>query len=80
VHDFVWVASPDYLISKRMVDGIEVSLLYKPEHAKAVSRIMDAADFALRYFNESFGKYPYGKLTIADAKAGWGEEPWNIQC
>ena len=84
VHDFVWVASPDYLISKRMVDGIEVSLLYKPEHAKVVSRIMDAADFALRYYNKSFGKYPYGKFTIADAKAGWGggamEYPMLVTC
>ena len=70
VHDFVWVASPDYLISKRKVDEIEVDFLYKPEHAKAVSRILDAADFVLRYFDESFGKYPYGKFTIADAKTG----------
>jgi hypothetical protein len=29
VHDFVWVADPNYLISKRMVDGIELVFLYK---------------------------------------------------
>ena len=45
---------------------------------------MDAADFALRYYNERFGKYPYGKFTIADAKAGWGggamEYPMLVTC
>ena len=84
VHDFVWVASPDYLISKRTVDGIEIDFLYKPEHAKAASRILDAAEFALRYYDSSFGKYPYRKFTIADIRIGWGggamEYPMLVTC
>ncbi len=72
VHDFVWVASPDYLVSKKMVDGIEVNFVFKPEHGKDVQRIMDEVEFALKYYNSIFGKYPYNKFTIADAKIGLG--------
>ena len=72
VHDFVWVADPDYLISKRMVDGIEMVFLYKPEHEKKVKRIMDAAEFALKYYTSIFGNYHYEKFVIADAQIGFG--------
>ncbi len=72
VHDFVWVADPDYLISKRMVDEIEMVFLYKPEHKRKVQRIMDAAEFALKYYNSTFGNYHYKKFVIADAQIGFG--------
>ncbi len=72
VHDFVWVADPDYLISKRMVDEIEMVFLYKPEHKRKVQRIMDAAEFALKYYSSIFGNYHYKKFVIADAQIGFG--------
>lgn len=72
VHDFAWVADPDYLTAKRAVDGIELFFLYKPEHEKKVKRIMDAAEFALRYYDSAFGNYPYKKFVMADAKVGFG--------
>jgi len=72
VHDFVWVAGPDYLTSKRMVDGIELIFLYKPEHKKKVERILDAAEFALKYYSSTFGDYHYKKFVIADAEIGFG--------
>ena len=72
VHDFVWVADPDYLISKRMVDGIELEFFYKPLHKKKVERIMDAAEFALKYYGSTFGNYHYKKFVIADAEVGLG--------
>ncbi|MCK4224026.1 MAG: M1 family metallopeptidase [candidate division Zixibacteria bacterium] len=70
VHDFAWAASPDYQISKRTLDGIEVSFYYKPEHKESVDRIMDYAEFALRHYNSSFGKYHYSHFTIVDTKIG----------
>lgn len=70
VHDFAWVASPDYRISRRSVDETEVSFFYKPEHEDAAGRIMDDAEFALKYYNSSFGRYAYDHLTIVDAKIG----------
>lgn len=72
VHDFVWVADPDYLVSKRMVDGIELEFFYKPRHKKKVERIMDAAEFALKYYSSTFGNYHYKKFVIADAEMGIG--------
>jgi hypothetical protein len=72
VHDFVWVADPDYLVSKRMVDGIELEFFYKPRHKKKVERIMDAAEFALKYYSSAFGNYHYKKFVIADAEMGIG--------
>ena len=70
VHDFAWAASPDYQISKRTVDGIEVSFYYKPEHRESVNRIMNYAEFALKYYNLCFGKYHYNHFTIVDTKIG----------
>jgi len=72
VHDFVWVASPDFLVYKRMVDGIEVNFLCKQEHAKEVERILDEVEFALKYYNSSYGAYPYRNFIIADVKIGLG--------
>jgi hypothetical protein len=72
VHDFAWAADPDYLIFKRMVDGIEVVFLCQPEHQKKVERILDAAEFCLKYYTSSFGDYHYKKLVMADARLGYG--------
>jgi hypothetical protein len=72
VHDFAWAASPDYKLSKRMADGIEINFYYKPKHEKDVKRIMDAVEFALKYYNSSFGKYHYGKFTLVDTQIGLG--------
>ncbi len=70
VHDFAWAASPNYRVSKRIVDGIELTFYYKSEHEDAAERIMNDAEFALKYYNSSFGKYAYDHLTIVDAKIG----------
>ncbi len=72
VHDFAWVANPNYLTSKRMVDGIELVFLYKPEHKEKVERIMDAAEFALKYYSSLLGNYHYKKFVMADAQIGFG--------
>ncbi|MFQ6003591.1 MAG: M1 family metallopeptidase, partial [Candidatus Zixiibacteriota bacterium] len=72
IHDFAWVADPDYLISERMVDGVELVFLYKPEHKKKVQRIMDAAEFALKYYSSFFGSYHYKRFVMADAQVGFG--------
>ena len=70
VHDFAWAASPNYGVSKRIVDGIELSFYCKSEHEDAVERIMSDAEFALECYSSSFGKYAYDHLTIVDAKIG----------
>jgi hypothetical protein len=72
VHDFAWVASPDFHVFKRTVDRIEVNFLCKPEHAREAERVLDEAEFALRHYNSSYGVYPYPDLTMADAQIGLG--------
>ncbi len=72
VHDFAWAADPDYLTAKRTVDGIEVVFLCQPEHEKKVKRVLDAAEFCLKYYNSAFGDYHYKKLVMADARLGYG--------
>jgi hypothetical protein len=72
VHDFAWAASPDYKLSKRMADGIEINFYYKPKHEKDVEKIMDDVEFALKYYNSSIGKYPYGRFTLVDTQIGLG--------
>ncbi len=67
VHDFAWVADPQYQTQVLDCDGIEVTSLYWAEHAE---RGRSAAGFscdALRYFGERFGSYPYKRFTVAEA-------------
>ncbi|UCB53220.1 MAG: M1 family metallopeptidase [Candidatus Zixiibacteriota bacterium] len=72
VHDFAWAASPDYRVSKRVVDGINLNFFYKPEHEESVDGIMNCAEFALRFYGRAFGKYHYDHFTIMDAEVGLG--------
>jgi hypothetical protein len=70
VHDFAWAASPNYRISKRTADGIELSFFYKAEHQESVARIMDYAEFALGFYGSIFGDYHYHHFTMVDTKVG----------
>ncbi len=72
VHDFAWVADPDYVTTTAMADGVELIFLYKPEQKKQVKRTMDAAEFALKYYNAAFGDYHYERLVMANADIGFG--------
>ena len=72
VHDFAWAASPDYQVTKKEVDGIEVSYFYKPEHSSSAERILDYAEFALQYYDSLYGAYPLDHFTIVDAKISRG--------
>jgi hypothetical protein len=70
VHDFAWAASPNYRISKKMVDGVGLSFFYKPENEESVERIMDYAEFALEFYDSIFGEYHYHYFTMVDTKVG----------
>jgi len=72
VHDFAWVADPDYLIAERAVDEVELVFLYQPENKEKVERTMDAAEFALKYYGSVFGEYHYSRFVMADANVGFG--------
>jgi aminopeptidase N len=66
VHDFAWTASPNYKKATRTIHGVEVELLYQPEHESSVERYFEAMDHALQYFGEWYIPYPYPKITVVD--------------
>jgi hypothetical protein len=70
VHDFAWAASPNYRISKKTVDGVDLSFFYKPEHQESVEKIMNYAEFALGFYGSIFGEYHYDHFTMVDTKVG----------
>ncbi|MCI0620852.1 MAG: M1 family metallopeptidase [Acidobacteria bacterium] len=89
VHDFAWTTSPEFREARRRfehpgVRPVEIRFLYLPDHEYQVDRHLDAAAGALRYFQEWFGEYPYGHLTLIDPAYGGGfagmEYPTLVTC
>lgn len=66
VHDFAWTASPRYKKETRTIRGVEVELLYQPEHEGHVERYFEAMDHSLHYFGDWYMPYPYPKITVVD--------------
>ncbi len=68
VHDFAWVASPDYLIDETEWNGVKVKALVLARHAQSKWRNLLAYEInALKFFTEKVGDYPYRTLTVAEA-------------
>lgn len=83
VHDFAWTAWPDYQQRLEHIDGSDVRVLYPPAHEHNVARTLEVLRFALPYFRERFGSYPYPTLTVVHpprqgAAAGGMEYPTLI--
>ena len=72
VHDFAWVASPDFKVRKENIDGVEVIFLFLPGDLYRLPRWVKGAEATLKYCGSHFGKYPYDKLVIADSRIGLG--------
>jgi len=77
VHDFVWTASPDYVVRTRRfaAEGsppVEMRLLIQPEHLRQADRHFDATEAAIEHFGRWYGPYPYGHVTIVDPAYGSG--------
>ena len=69
VHDFAWVAAPNYRVRELEWNGIVVRGL-----SLALSALPERALSALQYFSETFGPYAYPVFTIAEVTAGGGME------
>jgi len=85
VHDFVITAWPDYRKVVRELNGIDVILLYAPEHSGKVERYFDIIEASLNYTAEWLMPYPYPQLTMVDVpiyayRAGGMEYPCLISC
>ncbi len=66
VHDFAWAASPEFLIKLDNYGNKEIQLYYFKRHSSNVGRYLKAIKAALSYYEQTYGKYPYSKITIID--------------
>lgn len=78
VHDFSWVADPDYkhVVVRRPI-GPVLHFLYQPkERTQATWEAMPAVmDKALDYIEKNFGEYPYSDYSFLEAGDGGMEYP-----
>jgi len=83
VVDFVWTASPNYLVVTDKWNKTTITFLYQKEHKKQIQRHISSLKIALDYFDKNVGEYPYPSITLIDppmhsAGAGGMEYPMLI--
>ncbi len=83
VHDFAWTAWDGFRFHQETVDGVDVRILYPEGYEDVAEREVGAMRFALPYFGDRYGRYPYPVLTLvhppeAAAEAGGMEYPTLI--
>ncbi|MFQ5638833.1 MAG: M1 family aminopeptidase [bacterium] len=75
VHDFAWVASPDFIYESGEWDGIPIHVLYRSRVKNRWRRIVvERGARALEWLSKKFGRYPYPQLTIAHGLLRGGME------
>ena len=80
VHDFAWVASPNFLYEHDMLDDTDVHVLYNRVNAGDWNRVVRQRSVrALKWLTNNFGDYPYPQVTNADrVRSGGMEYPMMI--
>jgi aminopeptidase N len=63
--DFVLFLSKDYKLLSKEVDGIMVNCYYLKEETTA-KRMLELACESLKFFNDTFGKYPYPEYDVVE--------------
>ena len=76
VHDFAWVADPDY-IHETFSDaaGTRYHLLYQPDVEDRWKPMKQWVPQLINYFSAEYGDYPYPQFTVAQAGDGGMEYP-----
>lgn len=66
VHDFALTAWPRFKKQTQMIEDVEVSLLYAPEHSGQTDRYLQAITVPMKYLGNWLKPYPYPNLTVVD--------------
>jgi hypothetical protein len=64
--DFAWTAWPEYLVATDKWEHVDIRLLYSPGRENQVERQITAVKYALEYFRDHIGPYPWPHLTFVD--------------
>jgi aminopeptidase N len=64
--DFMFFMSKDYKVVSKEVDGVKVNSYYLKEESTA-KRMLNLAGEALRFYNTTFGKYPYSEYDVVES-------------
>ncbi|HEX6274149.1 MAG TPA: M1 family metallopeptidase [Polyangiaceae bacterium] len=83
VHDFAWVAWPEFREKRARVGAVDVRVLHPPDGAGSAELELSAIRKALPRFSRLYGEYPYPTLTVVHppdgaAAAGGMEYPTLI--
>lgn len=70
VHDFAWVADPDFVEHWGEVEGIRVRQLLQPEHLADAQAHLDAVAMTIHSMQARFGPYPWSTLTVVHPPEG----------
>jgi len=69
VHDFAWVADPEFQEVRREIEGVLVAMLCRPRDCRHAECDFEATGHALKWFREHIAPYSYPRLTLVDP--GW---------
>ena len=74
VHDFSWAASPTFTVVEDTWTGsqgpVKIRMLMSPGHSSTTARYMKALKGSLQLFDQWYGPYPYGRITVIDPPHG----------
>lgn len=64
VIDFAWTASPGFIELNDKWKGVDIRIMYFPQHSDLATRNLKAVKESLEYLEEHIGFYPYPTLTV----------------
>jgi hypothetical protein len=70
--DFAWTAWPGFLVFKDKWRDVDITLLLPPDRKNQAERQLKAVKYALEYFSENVGPYPWPHLTFIDPPSKGG--------